>query len=127
MQLSQEGDNLVNFYDIFSCENLKNFCEAFFYALAFIFTYGFLKNFSRTHFCFHRQFLRYFHGRKTNLTDGKPIIFENFQGRDFDFQGEKEHCHHHLPSPNEMHSPNLSANLMRSFYIRFANAGYSEI
>ena len=60
--------------------------------LAFIFTYGFLKKFSRTHFCFHGQFFRNFHGRKINFTDGKPKIVENFHGRHFDFHGKKKLC-----------------------------------
>ena len=63
--------------------------------LAFIFTYGFLMKLSRTHFCFHGQFLRYFHGRKKKITDGKPKIVENFHGRDFDFQGEKKNAERH--------------------------------
>ena len=57
--------------------------------LAFVFTYGFLKKFSRTHFCFHGQFLRNFHGRKKKFTDGNPKIDKNFHGRHFDFHGEK--------------------------------------
>ena len=68
-------------------------CGFFSRTLAFIFTYGFLKIFSRTNFCFHGQFLRYFHGRKTNFTDGKPKIFENFHGRDFDFHGGEKTLH----------------------------------
>ena len=64
-------------------------CGFFSRTLAFIFTYGFLKKFSRTHFCFHGQFFRNFHGRKINFTDGKPKIVENFHGRHFDFHGEK--------------------------------------
>ena len=64
-------------------------CSFFSRTLAFIFTYGFLKKFSRTHFCFHGQFFRNFHGRKINFTDGKPKIVENFHGRHFDFHGEK--------------------------------------
>ena len=86
LQLSQQEATLVNFYVIFSREKLENYCVAFFHAHSLLF--------SRTHFCFHRQFLRYFHGKKTNFRDGKPKIFENFHGRHFDFHGKKT-----LPPP----------------------------
>ena len=87
----KERANLVNFYGILSCENFQNFFVAFFSrTLAFVFTYGFLKKFSRTHFFFHGHFLRNFHGRKKIFTDGKPKIVKNFHGRDFDFHGEKK-------------------------------------
>ena len=68
----------------------KNLCGFFSRTLALIFTYGFLKKFSRTDFCFHVQFFGYFHGRKKKFTHGKPKIDENFHGRDFDFHGEKK-------------------------------------
>ena len=59
---------------------------------AFIFTYGFFKKFSRTHFCFHGQLLRKFHGRKNFFTDGNPKNLENFHGRDFDFHAGKKNA-----------------------------------
>ena len=75
----------------------KNVCGFFSRTLALIFTYVFLKKFSRTYFCFHGQVFRNFHGREKKITHGKPKIVYNFHGRDFDFHGGKNAAHPSFP------------------------------